>query len=615
MVKSEALFCRLISIDTVIAFNGVVPSAADFQLRLVTLIEQFSKALLTEDHSPKETEGLCLAICLYFDRRLTGNEQSDPLGWKRYSLQHYFYGYDDDLQRVSMVSRLKTLLSTKNDTMFRYAWKLLMQLKQIEGESGHLVTLRTAHRERYFSRSRHWVAPDEEPASESILSHEPVSSPQLMVFIIGPFADKWFRQFDLSTTQDGRIVWVVVKHAQMLVNRLAHMEKTHLNVALRAFFPILTDGFADSSIMIEQITAWQYALASAQLPKLLPCQLAFYSRLSQQRYPHDPDRALWSGSLPLTDENRGTLESQLVDLVHELDARDDGSDLYAIQRHALVSTMLTWLAEQRIMSVLHNLFDSTQLRLAGVTFADHGLGFTRHGAWSLWLADKYGILPGLAATLPVMTLPALPEYEPQPIPAQAVQTVSATESSRPRPPTSPETPRVKRKRRWPSIMALLVLLASLAAVSYYYLCANEMAHWWPLQKPPLLLLSGSAVNAAMPLFISDVTPLFERGSSKLVVGSEKTLAALIPEMLQPPRRMYLIIGHADNTGTATQNHALSIERATVVRDWLIKQTDLPASNFIVDGAGNSRPVASNDTREGRAKNRRVEIIPLPLQGN
>ncbi|QJW57435.1 Peptidoglycan-binding protein ArfA [Serratia plymuthica] len=97
--------------------------------------------------------------------------------------------------------------------------------------------------------------------------------------------------------------------------------------------------------------------------------------------------------------------------------------------------------------------------------------------------------------------------------------------------------------------------------------------------------------------------------------SEKMLAEIVPKMVRTPEQMFLIIGHSDNTGSAAVNLALSTERARVIRDWLVEHGRLSASQFIVEGAGNSRPVASNDTQKGRAQNRRVEIIPLSTQSN
>lgn len=77
--------------------------------------------------------------------------------------------------------------------------------------------------------------------------------------------------------------------------------------------------------------------------------------------------------------------------------------------------------------------------------------------------------------------------------------------------------------------------------------------------------------------------------------------------------MFLIVGHSDSTGSAATNLALSAERAQVIKEWLVAHTGLPAEQFITEGAGDTRPVANNDTKDGRAQNRRVEIIPLSRQ--
>lgn len=65
-------------------------------------------------------------------------------------------------------------------------------------------------------------------------------------------------------------------------------------------------------------------------------------------------------------------------------------------------------------------------------------------------------------------------------------------------------------------------------------------------------------------------------------------------------------GHTDSVGTEQYNAGLSMRRANAVRDYLIKG-GLDASRITVEGFGESQPVASNDTAEGRAQNRRVEL--------
>jgi outer membrane protein OmpA-like peptidoglycan-associated protein len=68
-------------------------------------------------------------------------------------------------------------------------------------------------------------------------------------------------------------------------------------------------------------------------------------------------------------------------------------------------------------------------------------------------------------------------------------------------------------------------------------------------------------------------------------------------------------GHTDSVGTDAYNQKLSIRRANAVKDYLVKG-GIPASRIQIEGYGETRPVASNDTAEGRAQNRRVELRVL-----
>lgn len=77
-----------------------------------------------------------------------------------------------------------------------------------------------------------------------------------------------------------------------------------------------------------------------------------------------------------------------------------------------------------------------------------------------------------------------------------------------------------------------------------------------------------------------------------------------------------VSGHSDAVGGTQHNLALSTKRAAGVAEFLIKVGKLPAENVTSEGLGESRPVASNETSEGRAKNRRIEIrIVNPPRGD
>jgi OOP family OmpA-OmpF porin len=69
-----------------------------------------------------------------------------------------------------------------------------------------------------------------------------------------------------------------------------------------------------------------------------------------------------------------------------------------------------------------------------------------------------------------------------------------------------------------------------------------------------------------------------------------------------------VVGHTDNTGTAEHNLKLSQERAQAVMQELVQKQGIAAARLKSYGCGQYAPVASNDTEEGRAKNRRVELV-------
>jgi len=81
-------------------------------------------------------------------------------------------------------------------------------------------------------------------------------------------------------------------------------------------------------------------------------------------------------------------------------------------------------------------------------------------------------------------------------------------------------------------------------------------------------------------------------------------------LLQKHERVVVeVAGHTDSIGTDAYNQGLSERRANAVRDYLASK-GVKASRLTARGYGESRPVASNDTEEGRAENRRVELVIL-----
>ena len=100
---------------------------------------------------------------------------------------------------------------------------------------------------------------------------------------------------------------------------------------------------------------------------------------------------------------------------------------------------------------------------------------------------------------------------------------------------------------------------------------------------------------------------FNTGKWELLSESYSELALLTTFLNLNPRVQIQINGHTDNTGDKTEKMQLSLNRAETVRDYL-KKKGIADYRMRVKGYGLSKPIASNDTPEGRQKNRRVEFV-------
>ncbi|EPB6468424.1 OmpA family protein [Cronobacter dublinensis] len=109
----------------------------------------------------------------------------------------------------------------------------------------------------------------------------------------------------------------------------------------------------------------------------------------------------------------------------------------------------------------------------------------------------------------------------------------------------------------------------------------------------------------------DSLSLFDTGQWALKPGSTKVLVNALVGIRAKPGWLIVVAGHTDDVGDERANQQLSLKRAQAVRDWMRDTGDVPERCFAVQGYGESRPVASNATAEGRAQNRRVEIRLVP----
>lgn len=120
----------------------------------------------------------------------------------------------------------------------------------------------------------------------------------------------------------------------------------------------------------------------------------------------------------------------------------------------------------------------------------------------------------------------------------------------------------------------------------------------------------AAVGAAMRLSL-DSAVLFDVGQSTLRPDAEAALDALAAQVKGYGPARLVVEGHTDATGGDADNQRLSESRAAAVWSALRRRLGLPEAAATVRGFGESRPIAGNDTDEGRARNRRVDILVQP----
>jgi outer membrane protein OmpA-like peptidoglycan-associated protein len=104
--------------------------------------------------------------------------------------------------------------------------------------------------------------------------------------------------------------------------------------------------------------------------------------------------------------------------------------------------------------------------------------------------------------------------------------------------------------------------------------------------------------------------LFATDSAALRGDLTRDIKTVASSLLKYPNSKIEVIGHTDNTGSAAYNQDLSQRRAVSVAN-ILRESGVPNSRVVAFGRGEDAPIASNLTPEGRAQNRRVEIIIRP----
>jgi OmpA-OmpF porin, OOP family len=204
------------------------------------------------------------------------------------------------------------------------------------------------------------------------------------------------------------------------------------------------------------------------------------------------------------------------------------------------------------------------------------------------------------------------------------------ESARPRETTA----YVEPKRETPSWLVPLLVLGGIVLVALAWLlnrpttpvretpvAARPAAKMTDLQLPGGMKVSvpegsftyslhqwlaGTTDTTVPKRFVFDNLN-FETGSTQLTSESMPTVDSLVMILKAYPAVAVRLEGHTDSTGDAAANKKLSLDRAIVIKEIMIK-SGIPEGRIGTDGYGQENPIAPNETEEGRAKNRRTELV-------
>jgi outer membrane protein OmpA-like peptidoglycan-associated protein len=163
----------------------------------------------------------------------------------------------------------------------------------------------------------------------------------------------------------------------------------------------------------------------------------------------------------------------------------------------------------------------------------------------------------------------------------------------------------------------LVSLMVSRSPNYGFVQVTRMGDWakpapkvTESSKSPILTTPISAGLSSGAVAIMDGI-VFASGQATLENARVPALQDLADWMAANPTQKVTITGHTDSSGQAAANLALSLARAAALRDVLVTQYQIASERIAAIGTGDTIPLGANDTAEGRAKNRRVEVSVTP----
>lgn len=144
------------------------------------------------------------------------------------------------------------------------------------------------------------------------------------------------------------------------------------------------------------------------------------------------------------------------------------------------------------------------------------------------------------------------------------------------------------------------------------------ANWTPATAAPGCdgaIAAGAPANTPVSSKVTlNADALFDFDKSVLKPAAIASLDSLVGQVKNLTLEVIIAVGHTDSIGTDAYNQKLSVRRAQSVKKYLVSKGIEP-NRVYVEGKGESQPVADNKTKEGRAKNRRVEIEAIGTRKN
>lgn len=153
--------------------------------------------------------------------------------------------------------------------------------------------------------------------------------------------------------------------------------------------------------------------------------------------------------------------------------------------------------------------------------------------------------------------------------------------------------------------------------THYY--GLSLAYTWATEKAvpviPAPMVKPLVVAEPEPVIIEPLTVevYFANSSDALQPQYIEQLAPIAEHLTNYPEAELMVVGHADSQGPEQLNQKLSEQRAARVADYLAKELNIDKNRIVEEGRGELEPIATNDTKEGRAKNRRVSVYTPGLE--